>query len=100
MTWVAHLLSVWRAAATVEDDPTTGNWSLGGCDEVVLTKNTETIDAFSSCVITAKANTAHTGKMINVMIQALHVYDSSLLQGLIVQNAYTKLRKGSKMSLW
>ena len=34
MPWVniqvAHLLSVWRAAATVEDDPTTGNSNLGG----------------------------------------------------------------------
>ena len=30
------------------------------------------------------------------MTQALHVKDGSLLQGLTVQKAYTKLRKGSK----
>ena len=47
-------------------------------------------------VITAKANTAHTGKRIKEMTQALCVEDSSLPQGLTVQNAYTKLRKGSK----
>ena len=71
MPWVnaqvAHLLSVQRAVAMVEDDQTAGNSNLGGYNEIVLTKNTETIDAFSSCVITAKASTAHTSKRINVM---------------------------------
>ena len=47
---VAHLLSVWRAAAMVEDDQTAGNSNLGGYNEMVLTKNIETIDAFSSHV--------------------------------------------------
>ena len=93
---VAHLLSVRKVAATVEDGPTIGNSSLGGYDEMVLTKNTETIDAFSSHVITTKANTAHISERIYVMTRALCVKDSSLLQGLMVQNAYTKLRKGSK----
>ena len=93
---VAHLLSVWRATATVENDQTAGNTSFVGYDEKVLIKNTETIDAFSSHVISAKASTANTGKRINVMTQALPVEDSSLPQGLMVQNAYTKLRKRSK----
>ena len=39
-TQVAHLLSVQRAVATVEDDQTAGNSNLGGYDEIVLTKNT------------------------------------------------------------
>ena len=43
----------------VEDDQAAGSSNLGGYDEMVLTKNTETIDAFSSCVITTKA-----GKLI------------------------------------
>ena len=55
-----------------------------------------TINAFSSNVITAKASTAHTSERIDVMTQALHVKDSSLPQGLMVQNVYTELRKGSK----
>ena len=80
----------------MEDDQTAGNSNLGGYDEMVLTKNTETIDAFSFCVIAAKASTAQNGKRINVMTQGLHIKDISLPQGLMVQNAYTKLRKGSK----
>ena len=80
----------------MEDDPITGNSNLGGYDEVVLTKNTETINAFSSHVITTNANAAHTSKRIDVMTQALHVEDGSLLWHLTVQNAYTELRKGSK----
>ena len=63
---------------------------------MVLTKNAKTIDAFSSHVITTKASTANTGERINVMTQALHVEDSSLPQGLMVQNVYTELRKDSK----
>ena len=79
-TWVAHLLSVWRAAATMEDDPTNGNSNLGGYNEMVLTKNTGTINAFLCHVITAKANKAHTSKRINVMTQALCVEDGFLPQ--------------------
>ena len=100
MPWVnaqvAHLLPVQRATATVEDDQAAGNSNLSGYDEVVLTKNNETIDAFSCHVIIAKAGKAHIGERINVMTQALCIEDRSLPQGLMVQNAYTKLRKGSK----
>ena len=77
--WVAHLPWVQRAAATVEEDQTAGNSNLGGYDEMVLTKSTKTNNAFSSCVLTAKANTAHTGERIDVMTQALHIENSSLL---------------------
>ena len=72
------------------------NSNLIGYNEVVLTKNTGTIDAFTSHVIITNAGTAHTSKRINVMTQALCIEDSSLPQGLMVQNAYIKLRKGSK----
>ena len=40
-------------------------------DEVVITKNTNTIDAFLSHVIIVKAGTAHASERINVMTQAL-----------------------------
>ena len=80
----------------MEDDQTAGNSNLSGYEEVVLTKNTKTIDAFSSHVIISIAGTAHTGKRINVMTQALCIGDGSLPQGLMVQNAYTELRKGRK----
>ena len=93
---VAHLLSVCRAAATMVGDETTEDSSPDGYNEVVVTKNTETIDAFSSHVIPVKVKKAYTGEGINVMTQALQTKDGSLLQGLTVQNAYTELRKGSK----
>ena len=43
-----------------------------------------------------KAQKAYTWEHINVMTQALWAKDCSLPQGLTVQNAYTKLRKGCK----
>ena len=101
MPWVnaqvAHLLSIQRATATVEDDQAAGNSNLSEYDEVVITMNTMTIDAFSSHVITVKARRAHTGDRITVMTQALCVEDGFLPQGLMVQNAYTKLRRGARM---
>ena len=43
MPWVnarvAHLLSVWRAAATMVDNQTMGESSPDGYDKVVATKN-------------------------------------------------------------
>ena len=44
--WVAHLLSVQRATATVEDSQTAGKSSPSKYDEVVVTKKLEAIDAF------------------------------------------------------
>ena len=93
---VVHLLSVQRAAATVEDDQAMEGSGPDEYDKVVITRNTETVDAFSSHVIPVKLEKAYMGDHINVMTQALQTEDSSLPQGLSMQNAYTKLRKGSK----
>ena len=65
-------------------------------DEVVTTKDTKTIDAFSSCVIRVRTGTANTGAGLNVMTQALHAVDGSLPQGPTIQNSYTGLCDGSK----
>ena len=80
----------------VEDDQTAGNSNFGGYNEMILTKNTETINSFSSHVITAKASTALTSRRISVMTQDLCIEDVPYHRLLMVQNAYTKLRKGSK----
>ena len=64
-------------------------------DEIVTTKEAETVDSYSSQVIHVKVKTAHQGEGINVMTQSLHVEDGSLPQGLMVQNAYTELCNGS-----
>ena len=63
---MAHLLSIWRDTATIADDQATEEPSLDEYNEVVLTKNTETVDAFSSQVIPMKAEKAYTGDYINV----------------------------------
>ena len=93
---VAHLLSVHRAAATMVSNETAEDSSLNGYDEVVITKHTETIDAFSSWVIPIKAEKAYTWECIKVMTHALQTNDSSLPQDLTIQNVYTELRRGSK----
>ena len=77
-TQVAHLLAVQWATATVEGDQVAGKWGLSGFNEVAITKNTKTIDAFSSHIIPAKAGTSYTGKRINMMTQALHGEEGSL----------------------
>ena len=96
---VAHLLLVWRATATVEDSQTVEISSLSEYSEVFITKNAETIDAFSSCVMPMKMGRAYLGGRINVMAQALRVEDGSLPQGFTMQNTYTGLRTSSKMPL-
>ena len=93
---VAHILSVQRATATVEDSQTTENSGLSEYNEVFITKNAETIDVFSSHVIPIKIERAYLGGRINVMTQALRVEDGSLPQRLTVQNMYMKLMTGSK----
>ena len=101
MPWVnsqvAYLLAIQQATATVENDKVaTGESDPSEYDEVVTTKDTKTIDAFSSHIIHARMGMAYTGEGINVMTQALWTEDGSLLQGLTVQNAYMELQNGSK----
>ena len=48
---VVHLLSVHRAVATVVDDQTSESANPHGYNEVVFMRNMETIEAFSSHVI-------------------------------------------------
>ena len=100
MPWVnariAHLLSVCRAAVTVVHDKTVEGAKPNGYEEVVIMRNMETIDTFSSSVIPVKVEKANTGECLNVMTQALWTKDGSLLQGLTIQNVHTELRKGSK----
>ena len=72
MPWVnaqvAYLLAVWWATPTIEDSKAVaGESDPSEYDEIVTTKDTETIDAFSSHVIHARTRTAHTGEGVNVM---------------------------------
>ena len=92
---VAYLLAVRQATATIEDGKPEES-DPSDYDEIVTTREAETIDAFSSQVIHAKMGTAHMGERINVMTQVLRVEDGSLPQGLMVQNVYMELHSGSK----
>ena len=69
--WVTHLLSVQRTTATVEDSQTAEKSIPSEYDKVAITKNAETIDAFSSRVIPVKMERAYLGVRINVLTQAL-----------------------------
>ena len=62
----------------------------------MYTQKAETLEPLSSHVIPMKTVKAYLGECINVMVQALHAQDGTLLPGLTVQNTYTKLRKVSK----
>ena len=87
---VAHLLSMHRAMTTLLEDQTLKSANPNGYDEVVFMRNAEIIEAFSSWVISVKAEKAYTGECINVMTQALQTEDGTL------PNAYTESWKGSK----
>ena len=65
----------------------------------MYTQKVETLEPFSSHVIPKKTMEAYLGERLNVMVQALHVQDGTLLPGLTVQNMYTELRKGSKKAV-
>ena len=68
--WVAYLLAVWWATATVEDDKdVAGKSNLSEYDEVVTTKDTEITDVFLSPVICARMKTTHMGEGINMMME-------------------------------
>ena len=93
---VAHLLSVCRMAAIKVGDKIVEEPSSDNYDEVVYTQNVETIEAFSFHMVQVRAERAHTGGCINIMMQTLQTGDGSLPQDLTIQSTYMELRQGSK----
>ena len=96
---VPHLLLVFRMTAAKVGDGTVEECSPDNYDQVMFTWNVDTIEAFSSCMVLVKVAKAYTRGHINFMAQALQTEDSSLLQGLTVQNMYTELWQGSKKAV-
>ena len=96
---VVHLQSVHRMTTVEVGDGLKEEPGPDGYDQLMYTKNAETIEPFSSHIIPVKAGRAYTGEHINVMAQALQTEDDSLPQGLTVQNMYTELRQGSKRAV-
>ena len=103
MPWVnaraAHLLAIRRMAPIkVESDCNEG--CITRQDAFMMcTQKVETLEPFSSHVMPVKMMETHAGECINMMVQALHDQDGTLLPGLTIQNTYTELRKGSKKAV-
>ena len=103
MPWVnsrtAHLLAVQRRTPMEVGDSQEGKFDSNDDDPLIYTQKAETLEPFSSHVISVKTGKAYLGERINVMVQALQTQDDTLPPGLTVQNTYTKLRKGSKKAV-
>ena len=68
-------------------------------DYDLISQKAENIEPFSSHIVSVKTGKTYVGEHINIKVQALWTQDGSLPQGLIIQNTYTELRKGSKKTV-
>ena len=100
MPWVnaraAHLLAVWRTMPVEVENGQEEGYDTNKDSPLMYTQKAETLEPFSSHVKTTKA---YLGEYLNVMVQALHAQDGTLLPGLTMQNMYNELRKGSKKAV-
>ena len=96
---VAHLLVVQRMMQMEVDDGQEGKFDSNDDNLLMYTQKAETLEPFSSHIISVKTGKAYLGECINVMVQALQTQDGTLPPGLTIQNTYTKLRKGSKKAV-
>ena len=82
-TLVAYLLVVWRVTTTLEDNKVvTRVLDSPEYNEVVTTKGSTIIDAFSSRIIHVWMKTTFTGVRLNVMTHTLCAEEGTLPQGL------------------
>ena len=103
MPWVnaraAHLLAIRRMAPIKVKSDCDGGCITRQDGFMMSTQKVETLQPFSSHVVPVKMMETHAGERMNVMVQALHIQDGTLLPGLTMQNMYTKLRKGGKKAV-
>ena len=95
----AYLLAVQRMAPVEVGNGQEEGYDMDEDTPLMYTQKVETLEPFSSHVIPMKTTKAYLGEHINVMVQALHAQDGTLLPGLTVRNMYTELRKGSKKAV-
>ena len=95
----AHLLAVWRMTPMEVGDSQEERYDTDNDNPLMSTQKAETLEPFSSHIISMKTVKAYLGECINVMVQALCTQDGTLPLGLTAQNTYTKLRKGSKKAV-
>ena len=103
MLWVnartPHLLAVWRMTPVEVGKDQEEGYDTDKDSPLMYTQKAETLEPFSSHVIPMRTMKAYLGDCFNVMVQALHAQDGTLLPGLTIQNTYTELRKGSKKAV-
>ena len=95
----AHLLAVWRMTPVEVGNSQEEGYDTDKDKPLMYTQKAETLEPFSSHIISVKIVKAYLGECINIMVQALCAQDGTLLPGLTVQNTYTKLRKGNKKAV-
>ena len=95
----AHLLAMQRMAPVEVEDNRKDGYNTSPESFVMHTQKVETLRPFSSHVIPIKMTEAYLGDCLNMMVQSLHALDGTLPPGLMVQNTYTELRKGSKKAV-
>ena len=95
----AHLLAVQRMTPVEVGNGQEEGYDMDEDSPLMYTQKAETLEPFSSHVIPMKTMKVYLGEHINVMVQALHAQDGTLLPGLTMQNMYTELRKGSKKAV-
>ena len=93
---VAHLLAMQRMVPAEVEDNRKDGYNTSQESFVMHTQKVETLRPFSSHIIPVKMMEAYLGDHLNVMVQSLHALDGTLPPGLMLQNMYTELRKGSK----
>ena len=95
----AHLLAVWRMTPVEVGNGQEEGYDVDKDNPLMYTQKAETLEPFSSHIIPVKTVKVYLEECNNVMVQALHAQDGTLLLGLTMQNMYTKLRKGSKKAV-
>ena len=95
----AHLLAVYRMTPMEVGNGLEEGYDTDDDNPLMYTQKAETLEPFSSHIIPIKTVKADLGECINVMVQALHTQDGTLLPGLTVENTYTELRKGGKKAV-
>ena len=95
----AHLLAVWRMTPVEVGNGQEEGYDTDEYNPLMYTQKAETLKPFSSHVIPINTVKVYLGECINVMVQALHAQDGTLLPGLTMQNTYTELRKGGKKAV-
>ena len=98
-TRAAHLLAVWRMTPMEVGDSQEERYDTDNDNPLMYTQKAETLEPFSAHIIPMKTLKVYLGEHINVMVQALHTQDGTLLLGLTVQNTYTELRNGGKKTV-